>query len=46
VDLAQAKSALADLEPLSEEQAAPEDFIDLGETTAFVPEVMDGECSA
>jgi sulfite reductase (NADPH) hemoprotein beta-component len=40
------KSLLADLEPLPAEEARPEDFIDLGETTAFVPEVMDGECSA
>jgi sulfite reductase beta subunit-like hemoprotein len=40
------KSLLADLEPLAAEDAKPEDFIDLGETTAFVPEVMDGECSA
>jgi sulfite reductase (NADPH) hemoprotein beta-component len=40
------KGLLADLEPLSLEEATPEDFIDLGETTAFVPEVMDGECSA
>jgi sulfite reductase beta subunit-like hemoprotein len=40
------KSLLADLEPLAAENATPEDFIDLGETTAFVPEVMDGECSA
>ena len=40
------KSLLADLEPLPAESATPEDFIDLGETTAFVPEVMDGECSA
>ena len=40
------KGLLADLEPLPAESATPEDFIDLGETTAFVPEVMDGECSA
>ena len=25
--------------------ATDEDFIDLGETTAFTPEVMDGECA-
>lgn len=40
------KALLADLEPLPLENATPDDFIDLGETTAFVPEVMDGECSA
>jgi hypothetical protein len=27
------------------DDATPDDFIDLGETTAFVPEVMDGECA-
>ena len=25
--------------------AVPQDFIDLGETQAFVPEIMDGECA-
>ena len=40
------KAALHDLERLSPEEAAPEDFIDLAEETAFRPEVMDGECSA
>ena len=39
------KATLADLEPLTEETARPEDFIDLGETEAYSPEVMDGECS-
>ena len=27
-------------------EATDQDFIDLGETQAFTPEVMDGECSA
>jgi len=40
------KARLADLEPLSADEALPEDFIDLGETTDFVPEVMDGECAS
>jgi len=40
------KALLADLEPLSAEEATPDDFIDLGETTDFVPEVMDGECAS
>jgi hypothetical protein len=26
--------------------AVPADFIDLGEDTEFVPEVMDGECAS
>jgi len=46
VELPVAKAALAHLERLTPEAAAPEDFIDLGEDGAFRPEVMDGECSA
>ncbi len=46
VDLAQARAALAPIERLTPEAAAPDDFIDLGEDAAFRPEVMDGECSA
>jgi sulfite reductase beta subunit-like hemoprotein len=45
VDVAAIKTALADLERLEPQDAVPEDFIDLGETTAFTPEVMDGECA-
>jgi hypothetical protein len=26
--------------------ALPQDFIDLGEDHAFVPEIMDGECAS
>jgi sulfite reductase (NADPH) hemoprotein beta-component len=46
VDLAQVKALLADLETLTPETAAPEDYVDLGETTAFTPEMTAGECSA
>jgi sulfite reductase beta subunit-like hemoprotein len=46
VETAAVKAALQDLERLSPETAAPEDFIDLAEDSAFTPEVMDGECSA
>jgi hypothetical protein len=46
VDLSLAKAALAPIERLTPETAAPEDFVDLGDDTAFRPEVMDGECSA
>ena len=45
-DIARVKSALADLEQLTDADALPEDFIDLAEDHAFAPEVMDGECSA
>jgi sulfite reductase (NADPH) hemoprotein beta-component len=40
------KALLSDLEPLPLESATPDDFIDLAETKAFVPEVMDGECAS
>lgn len=40
------KHLLRDLESLTAEEAVPADFVDLGETEAFAPEVMDGECSA
>jgi sulfite reductase (NADPH) hemoprotein beta-component len=46
VDLARAKSLLADLESLDAEQARAEDFVDLGERAAFKLETMEGECSA
>jgi sulfite reductase (NADPH) hemoprotein beta-component len=45
-DVAQLKDALSDLETLTEDTAEARDFIDLGEETAFTPEVLDGECSA
>ena len=45
VDLGVVKSTLAELEKLDPSAATDEDFIDLGETTAFTPEVMDGECA-
>ena len=46
IDVATVKARLADLELLPATQATPEDFIDLGESAAFVPSVQDGECSA
>jgi sulfite reductase (NADPH) hemoprotein beta-component len=46
VDVAVVKTALADLERLTEPETAPADFIDLGELSEFNPLVMEGECSA
>jgi sulfite reductase beta subunit-like hemoprotein len=46
VDVATVKSTLADLERMTPEDAADQDFIDLAEVSAFNPQVMDGECSA
>jgi sulfite reductase (NADPH) hemoprotein beta-component len=43
---AMATEALKDLVELPAQAATPEDFIDLGETQAFAPEVMDGECAS
>ncbi len=41
-----ATDALKDLSIMLPTEATDQDFIDLGETQAFTPEVMDGECSA
>lgn len=41
-----ATEALKDLAQLQAEDATDQDYIDLAETEAFTPEVMDGECSA
>jgi hypothetical protein len=41
-----ATDALNDLAMLLPNEATDQDFIDLAETQAFTPEVMDGECSA
>jgi sulfite reductase beta subunit-like hemoprotein len=45
VDVGKVKALLADLEPLTPEQAKPEDFIDLAEDHAFAPETSEGECA-
>jgi sulfite reductase (NADPH) hemoprotein beta-component len=41
-----ATERLKDLVELTANDATPDDFIDLGESQAFDPVVMDGECSA
>jgi len=41
-----ATDALKDLAQLLPNETTDDDFVDLGETQAFAPEVMDGECSA
>jgi hypothetical protein len=41
-----ATDALKDLAMLLPNEATDQDYIDLAETHAFTPEVMDGECSA
>jgi len=41
-----ATEALKDLSVLLPDEATDQDFVDLGETQAFTPEVLDGECSA
>jgi sulfite reductase (NADPH) hemoprotein beta-component len=46
VELDLVKTLLADLERLQPGDAVPLDFVDLGEIREFVPEVLDGECSA
>jgi sulfite reductase (NADPH) hemoprotein beta-component len=44
-EVARLKTLLGDLEVLTPQSATAEDFIDLGETTVFRPETMDGECA-
>jgi len=46
VPASMATDALKDLSQLLPNEATEQDFIDLAETQAFTPEVMDGECSA
>ena len=46
IDIPRVKALLTDLEQLTEADALPDDFIDLAETGAFAPEVLEGECSA
>jgi sulfite reductase beta subunit-like hemoprotein len=41
-----ATDALKDLAQMLPNETTDQDFVDLGETQAFAPEVMDGECSA
>jgi sulfite reductase beta subunit-like hemoprotein len=43
---ATATEALKDLAQLLPNEATDDDFVDLAESQAFAPEVMDGECSA
>jgi sulfite reductase beta subunit-like hemoprotein len=46
VDLARVRALLADLEALTAEDAAPADFIDLGEEAEFTLTTQEGECMA
>lgn len=46
IEIPPVKALLNDLEQLTEQDATPDDFIDLAETGEFTPEVMEGECSA
>jgi sulfite reductase (NADPH) hemoprotein beta-component len=46
VDLERVKAALGDLEKMTLDDAAADDFVDLAETSEFKPEIQEGECSA
>jgi sulfite reductase (NADPH) hemoprotein beta-component len=46
VSVERVRLTLADLERMTAADAAASDYVDLAETAAFAPEVMDGECSA
>jgi sulfite reductase (NADPH) hemoprotein beta-component len=45
VAVARVKALLADLEAMTPETARAEDYVDLGDTVAFVPDVKEGECA-
>lgn len=45
VDLARARQVLADLEPLTAEDAVPADYVDLGESAEYRMETKEGECA-
>jgi sulfite reductase beta subunit-like hemoprotein len=45
IPLERVKPVLADLERLEPTEAAPADFVDLGESAEFVPRVLEGECA-
>jgi sulfite reductase (NADPH) hemoprotein beta-component len=46
VELPKVKALLADLEQITESDALPTDFVDLGDEGEFKVEAMEGECSA
>jgi sulfite reductase (NADPH) hemoprotein beta-component len=46
VDVESVQRTLADLTRLLPGDAVPLDFVDLGESAEFAPEVMDGECAS
>jgi sulfite reductase (NADPH) hemoprotein beta-component len=46
LDATRVKLLLADLERMTADTAAPDDYIDLAETKEFVPETMEGECAS
>ena len=46
IELDRVKGELAELERLTVADAVPDDYFDLGEAQAFMPMVLDGECSA
>ncbi|MCM3879980.1 MAG: nitrite/sulfite reductase, partial [Vicinamibacterales bacterium] len=46
VDLDRVKAVLADLEKMTLDAAAADDYVDLAETSEFKPEIQEGECSA
>ncbi len=46
VDPTRIKLLLADLDRMTADTATPDDYIDLAETTQFVPETMEGECAS
>lgn len=46
VELSRVTAVLDDLQKVTEADTVPLDFVDLGETAEFAPEILEGECSA
>jgi hypothetical protein len=46
VEVDRVKTVLSDLEKMTPDGAAADDYVDLAETGEFNPEVQEGECSA
>jgi sulfite reductase (NADPH) hemoprotein beta-component len=46
VEVSRVREALSDLERFAPGDLRPDDYVDIGDATAFVPDVLQGECSA
>jgi sulfite reductase beta subunit-like hemoprotein len=45
VEVGRVREVLGDLERLAPEDVLPDDYVDIGDESEFVPEIMEGECA-